>query len=391
MASLQIRHQRPCGLGRPWSPPDLEGCDCTPTYYVVSRLEGELVRERVGSDRAEADRRLARIDFALEENDYTPPQHERFNAYADRWLEGLRRRETTHRNYSITLAYARRAFGRKAVAKLTPVDIRRMLELIEREYRERQKPKKGEHPREVSPTTLGKHLRQLSTCLEGAVAEGLLSVNPCKRLPKSQRPKARKRRPAYFTDAELARLWPELGKRPLYLTACKLAVTTGLRSGEIAGLEWGDVDLLGGELHVRRQFTAGEIVEQPKDAEPRTVDLVPAARELLEGWYAATGDSGYVLELEAGGLLDPSNTRKVLYAAMKRAGIPRIGERGGTRDFHSLRHTFARVALENGAPLEWVQAQLGHSSITLTRDVYGHWAREAEKVVARSLEGAFAV
>jgi integrase len=266
-----------------------------------------------------------------------------------------------------------------------------MLELIEREYRDRQKPKKGEKPREVSPTTLGKHLRQLSTCLEAAVAEGLLSVNPCKRLPKSQKPKARKKRPAYFTDSELARLWPELAGRPVYLTACKLAATTGLRHGELAGLRWSDVDLLGGELHIRQQFTGGELVDRTKDNEERVIDLVPAARALLEEWWAETGDDGYVLELETGGFLDGSNTRKVLYAAMERAGIQRLGERGGTRDFHSLRHSFARVALEHGAQLEWVQAQLGHSSITLTRDTYGHWSRAAEKREAERLEGAFAV
>jgi integrase len=391
MASLQVRHQRGCAIG-PWTPvAALEGCNCRPSYYVVSRADGALVRELVGQERNAAEKRLARIEFALEENNYEPPKHERFEDFADRWLDGLRRRSTTATSYGITLGYAKRAFRRKLVSKLTPADVRKMLELVEREYRERQKPKRGEAQREVSTTTLGKHLRQLSTCLEAAVAEGLLTVNPCKRLPKSQRPKARKKRPAYFTDAELRRLWPELEGRPVYLTACKLAATTGLRHGELAGLLWADVDLLNGEVHVRRQFTAGELVEQPKDAEPRIVDLVPAARELLEGWWSQAGDDGFVFELETGGFLDGSNTRRVLYAAMQRAGIPRVGERGGTRDFHSFRHSFARVALENGAQLEWVQSVLGHSSITLTRDTYGHWSRQAEKREAQRLEGAFAV
>lgn len=390
MASLQVRHQRGCKLGKPWTtaaPEALEGCSCTPTFNVVSRVGGKLEREKVGTDRAEADKRLARIEIHFEEDDYKPPKHERFTAFADDWLEGLRRRSTTKDNYAVTLEYAKRAFGRKYVSKLGVADVRKMLELVERENRERN-PKK---PREVSPTTLAKHLRQLATCLESAVAEGLLAVNPCKRLPKSQRPHARKKRPAYFTDSELARLWPELASRPVYLMACKLAATTGMRQGEIAGLAWADVSFTEGELHIRQQFTAGELVDRTKDNEPRVVDLVPAARALLEDWYAETGDDGLVLELETGGYLDASNTRKVLYAAMERAGISRLGERGGTRDFHSFRHTFARVALEHGTPLEWVQAQLGHSSITLTRDLYGHWSRKAEKVAAERLEGAFTV
>jgi integrase len=393
MASLQVRHQRGCSIGRPWTPAGkMAGCTCGPSYYAASRDgEGKLVRELLGTDREKAEKRFRAIEVHVDEGDYSAPRPVRFDAFADEWLEGLRRRPTTHTTYSVTLMLAKRAFGRKYVSKLGAADVRKMLALAEKEYLDRQKPKPGKKPREVSSTTLGKHLRQLSTCLESAVAEGLLAVNPCKRLPKSQRPKARRKRPAYFTDTELRRLWPELEGRPVYMTACKLAATTGLRHGELAGLSWADVDLLNGELHVRRQFTAGELAEQPKDAEPRVVDLVPAARELLEGWWTATGDDGFVFELETGGFLDASNTLRVLYAAMKRAGIPRVGERGGTRDFHSFRHSFARVALENGAQLEWVQSVLGHSSITLTRDTYGHWSRQAEKREAERLEGAFAV
>jgi integrase len=393
MASLQVRHTRTCALRKAWTTAAaLEGCDCRPAWYVVSRVDGALVRENVGTGRQEAEKRLARIEFALEEQNYAPPQHKRFGEFADEWLASFRGRSTTKANYAVTIAYAKRAIGRsKHVSKLGVADVRKVFELVEKDYRERQKPKAGDKPREVSPTTLAKHRRQLSTCLEAAVAEGLLSINPCKRLPKSQRPKPRKKAPAYFTDTELVRLWPELAKRPIYLTAAKLAATTGLRHGELAGLRWSDVDLLAGELRVRRQFTAGKVVERTKDDEERVVDLVPAARTLLEAWWVSTGDDGLVFELETGGYLDNSNTRKALYAAMKRAGIPRVGERGGTRDWHSLRHTFARVALEHGAQLEWVQAQLGHSSITLTRDLYGAWSRAAEKREAERLEGAFAV
>ena len=82
-------------------------------------------------------------------------------------------------------------------------------------------------------------------------------------------------------------------------------------------------------------------------------------------------------------------TRQVLYPALKRAGIPRMGERGRKRDFHSFRHSFARIALEGGAEIVWVQRQLGHSSITLTVDTYGSWARTAEKSQAEKLAGVF--
>lgn len=401
MATLQLRHQRGCWSGKQVSnreTAEQEGCDCKPTAYIVSRVDGRLVREYAGTDPATWDDRLASVNVHTREGDYKPPSAMRVNTYADEFLDALgHRRSTTERGYRETLAYARRAFGRKYLSKLTPADVRAFLSLIECEYDERyaklnrRREKAGQEPRRISPTTLAKHLRHLSTFLEAARLEGHLSENPVEKLPPSTRPKPRKRRPAYFTDSELVRLWPELKLRPAYLTACKLAVTTGMRHGEIAGLTWNDVDLLTGEINVRQQWTHGELVDRTKDDEPRVVDLVPAARALLEEWYRETGDDGLVVEMETGGYLDDSNTRKVLYVAMEQAGIPRVGERGGERTFHSFRHTFARVALEHGAQLEWVQAQLGHSTITLTRDLYGHWSREAEKREAERLEGAFAV
>ena len=113
---------------------------------------------------------------------------------------------------------------------------------------------------------------------------------------------------------------------------------------------------------------------------------------MLEAWYAESGGDGLVFEREEGGHLTPRYVlRQVLYPALERAGIPRVGERGRKRDFHSFRHTFARIALEGGAEITWVQQQLGHSSITLTVDTYGHWARTAEKAQAERLADAFPV
>src|SRR5204862_7091298 len=121
----------------------------------------------------------------------------------------------------------------------------------------------------------------------------------------------------------------------------------------------------------------------------------PAAAAVLEEWYAKSDSpepGALVFPHPTGGHLNGSTiTRQVLYAAMKTAGIPREGEHGRKRNFHSLRHSFARIALQNGARIDWVQRQLGHSSITLSVDRYGRWERKAEKAEAEKLEGAFPV
>jgi integrase len=171
---------------------------------------------------------------------------------------------------------------------------------------------------------------------------------------------------------------------------CKTAAGTGLRLGELAALQWTDVDLLRRELHVARTYVEGVGEQTTKSGEPRTVDLTPPAAAVLEQWFVLSGGDGLVFEREEGGYLTSGHvTKSVLYPALERAGISRVGERGRKRDFHSFRHTFARLALEGGAEVVWLQRQLGHSSISLTVDTYGAWARSAEKAQAERLAGAF--
>jgi integrase len=76
---------------------------------------------------------------------------------------------------------------------------------------------------------------------------------------------------------------------------------------------------------------------------------------------------------------------------MKRAGIPREGPTGEKRTFHSLRHTFAKRALENGRQITWLSRHLGHSTLKVTTDVYGHWEAEERRREARQMEGVFGV
>jgi integrase len=399
MASLQARHSRSCALGRPWTTfadaTKKAGCTCTPLYHVALRHNGQLVREPVGHNRKEAERALDARRGDVARRTYRVVDDIGFAEWADRWLAGFTGKENSRRVYAHSIAYGKQTFGNVKVRDLTPGDIRRFLDTIRKANVDRRAPKSGEEeaaPKEVSPATLAKHLRQLGACLQAAISEGFATENPVRGLSKGARPKVAKSRPSYYTDAELGRLWPELAFRPVMLAIAKTAVATGMRLGELSALRWSDVDLLNREIHVTRTYVDG-LGEQPstKSGEPRTVDLTPQGAALLEGWYAESGGGdGLVFEREEGGHLTAKYlTAQVLYPALERAGIDRVGERGRKRDFHSLRHSFARLALEGGAEIVWVQRQLGHSSITLTVDTYGAWARSAEKLQAERLAGAF--
>ena len=404
MASLQARHQKNCKLF-PWTTyddaviktidaaGDTVRCSCKPApmYYVVLRHDGKLVREAVGHNREEATRALNVRLGEVAKDEYRVVQNITFEAWGEEWLAGFTGAQAnTGRVYSTTIDYATRAFGKQLVRKLQPSDVRRFLKLIEDTNARDADEENGIEAREVSSATLRKHLAALGSCLEAAVPE-YASSNPVRTT--KNKPKVGKPKPSYYTDAELARLWPELAGRPWALALCKTAVTSGLRFGELAALRWSDVDLLNRELRVQRQYVTG-LGEKPstKSGEARTVDLSPQAAAILEDWFTVSGGDGPMFVREDRRRIDsPYVLKHVLYPALDRAGIPRVGEGGRERTFHSFRHTFARITLEGGAEITWVKEQLGHSSIDLTVNTYGRWSRKAQKAQAEKLEGVFPV
>jgi integrase len=358
-------------------------------YHLAYRHSGELIRTAVGHNRKEAERALDKLRGEIATRRFRTVKNITFNEWGDKWLASFTGKETSRRVYAHSIAYAKETFGTVKVRDLDTSDVARFLETIRRTYAERRPQEANKPPRVVSQATLAKHARQLGACLQGAVIAGYAETNPVRMMHRSSKPRPEKKAPSYFTDAELLRLWPELADRPLMLALCKMAVGTGARLGELSALRWDDIDLLQRELHIARTWAEGFGEQTPKGNEPRTIDLTPPAARVLEDWLAESGEDGRVFELEAGGYIASRHADRALYAAMSRAGIPRVGERGGKRTFHSLRHTFARIALEGGAEITWVKEQLGHSTIGLTVDLYGRWERAAKKAQAKRLDKAF--
>ena len=200
---------------------------------------------------------------------------------------------------------------------------------------------------------------------------------------------------AYFENDELPRLFAQLNDASSK-TLCLVALKTGMRHGELFALRWGDVDLKQAVVvRVRRSYTGG-VVSTPKNRERRDVDLISDVVELLSGWRetrAVTLDDSLVFPGSDGrAFLTPTVLlRRHLYPAMARAGIPRVGPTQEKRTFHSFRHTFAKRALETGAQTTWLSRHLGHSSLKVTTDIYGHWERAERKLQAAKMEGAFSV
>jgi integrase len=140
----------------------------------------------------------------------------------------------------------------------------------------------------------------------------------------------------------------------------------------------------------------GRPTRRAKNHERRDVDLTPEVAELLGAWWGELGrpdDEKLVFpgETKTGYINGQVVLRRELYPAMEAADVPRVGPTGEKSTFHSFRHTFAKRALENGRQITWLSRHLGHSSLSVTSEVYGHWERAERKREAELMEGVFGV
>ena len=162
-----------------------------------------------------------------------------------------------------------------------------------------------------------------------------------------------------------------------------LAVTTGMRRGELLGLKWLDVDLENASVSIRRTLTRignGKRVvlgDAKTKKSRRTIRLTPQAVEALKKHLTRQmadmerlgdlyKDQGLVFTTDTGGPVNPSNLRQRSFAPLlKRAGLPHIR-------FHDLRHTCATLLLLKNVHPKFVQELLGHATIAITLDTYSH-------------------
>jgi integrase len=225
-------------------------------------------------------------------------------------------------------------------------------------------------------------LAVLTACLNAAVDEELLAANPALRLGRYTKSNQSPVRPIeIFTPAEIEHLlrtaqqgWPE--GYPLLLVMAR----TGLRLGEALALRVEDLDFERRDLWVRRSWGPGRRsygearIGSPKSRRMRRVDMSRQLADGLQNYLGLREADAILTGRPASGWLFPGPdggpmTRNQFHPRWRRL-LSRAGIR--PRKAHTLRHTFASQLIQNGENLAYVRDQLGHHSIKLTVDVYGH-------------------
>ena len=216
----------------------------------------------------------------------------------------------------------------------------------------------------------------LRAILKVAVEWGRLPANPATGL-KLPRPDAEAKAPAerVLDAGQLRAAFAAAGPTRVE-TMLRAAGEAGLRSGEVIGLRWDDVDLAGRRLTVRRNVWHGQ-VKEPKGGRSRRVAIPVAFAARLADWYAESvvgagrDAEGWVWPGRNGGPMGYGTPGQALARVLERAGLV-DAEGRPLVTFHGLRHSAASVMLGAGVPLIVVSRQLGHANPQITATVYAH-------------------
>lgn len=234
--------------------------------------------------------------------------------------------------------------------------------------------------------------------LADAVDAGLLVQNVATRA-KPPKPKAAKAKEMQTWNAEQLRAFLNHVSQDRLFALWRLAASTGMRRGELAGLRWDSVDLDAARVSITQTLVSVGYRVVPGDAKTqkgvRVVDLddvtVAALRrhrtaQLQEqlAWGPAYAGSGHVFTREDGSLVHPQRISQMFKALARAAELPVIR-------FHDLRHTHATLALRAGVPVKIISERLGHADVAFTMNTYAHampgMQAEAAALVAALVDG----
>lgn len=204
----------------------------------------------------------------------------------------------------------------------------------------------------------------------------------------------------FLDDADAKKLYMALQKSNdiRHKTALMTLLLTGLRRGELCGLEWDDIDFKQGTLTVERSVTTvkgfGVIEKDPKtESSKRTMSLPESLIQQLKEykeWQAelakSLGDrwvnTGRIFTAEFGDKIHPSVVMGWLKKVCADNNLPRV-------TLHSLRHTNITLQIMAGVPLVIVSGRAGHARTSTTTDVYSHFLKSSDKEAAEKLNNLF--
>ena len=345
-------------------------------------------RKTVHGTKKDAEVELAKFVTEVQNGLVVDGKSLRFSEFTEIWKRDYGSKElapTTYKRYcrmleTRLLPY----FGHFYINKIRPTDIMKFYDLLEKDTQlVRKSGNNGEKTKKpLSGKTILEHHRLLRAMLHKAVYWQLIVANPAERV---QAPKARKPKRRSYDDEQTKMLLENLELLSIedtkYKVAIIITVFTGVRLGELMGLEWQDVDFKNGIISINRssQYLSdmGVFTKTPKtESSIREIAIPEFIISLLEEYklwyeeqksiYGELWTNSDRLFVQADGKpMHPSSISKWFVRYVSTIGLPVI-------NFHGLRHTNASLLVAQNVDIAVVSARLGHAQISTTLDFYVH-------------------
>lgn len=347
-------------------------------WWVFIYHKGRERSKKVGP-RETAEKVAERIRAKIALGEYLPDERKAgavvFRECAELWLDSVIKpfkRHTTYIRYrGILKNHLYKAFGNRPLAEITRGDIRTWFVKI--------------HRAGTPKATICLYRDVLSGVFGAALDDEIIEVNPVvavlKRLGLDRE---RELECTPFTQEESDLILEQCREDyPQYHAFLLCAFRTGMRLGELIGLYWSDIDWNSGRIKVQRSISKQGKETKTKTGRIRWVDMTDELHEVMRIRFIAHKEKSLAagkVEIEdrifhrGAGYYSRNSIANVWKNTLRRAGLR-------YEKFHNIRHSYASQLLSLGVSPVYVKEQLGHSSIEITVDIYGHWMPSGEAKV----------
>ena len=336
-----------------------------------------------GTTKTQAKDILTDLKKEVKDETFTIPSDKRFDEVADEWLmvKKTEIRAHTLNDYESRLRnYLKPHFTGKhkksiKIQKIDKSSVRRFI---------------SDNIGKLTIPTINKSLIVLGSVMEFARDEGYINSNPVRGVKKPKRDtqaldngNGDNGEINILTSGQIKSFLDAIPETEImHKTMNMLAVFTGLRQGEILGLKWQDIDFENSQLEVKRSFTHGDFFKPKSKASLRKVDIPPILLSQLRKWKIAQQPNNHDLVFATGRgnpIFGNNMPREMFTPYLKKAGLPTV-------NFHSLRHSYASLLIEQGENIKYIQKQLGHSRAVVTIDIYGHLMEDSNPEASIKLQ-----
>jgi len=362
-------------------PPERKRCTCGAKWYyrydITDPATGKRKQKEIGGfrTREEAEEAAKKILAEIQQGTYAEPTKTTVEEFLLDFVENTLKNEVAPNTYEQRKAYVKNhiapRIGKIKLSDLSPAHIQKFYNDLREQYG-------AGHVQNIG--------NLLNKALNHAVRWSIISRNPAALVKKPSTTRKNTTMKVWTVDEQRKFLEYAKQGQMLYYALFLLALTSGMRKGELLGLQWDDVDTKQGIVSVKRTAVWANkslyLKDIPKtESSIRTIQIPEQTAKTLRKWQLACPANGLNLVFpspKTNGILYPNSLDKAFQKAVRDAGVPYIS-------FHGLRHTFATTLLANNVNPKIVQEMLGHATIKTTMDTYSHVLPHMQRSAAEQL------